>query len=147
MVIKNADGRKFEIKVKEIESIAHVKSLLEKKTGVPPHRQLLECNGIPLRDSTDIKDIDLINGIDFTEKIDFYIRTLTGQTLPVFRVNVNAKIEEISHFITMREGLPLESQRLLFEKKQVDIDRSRTLLDHGIKHGSNLQLCLKLSGS
>ena len=67
-----------------------------------------------------------------------YVKTLTGKTITLNGVDVSDTILFVKEEIQDKEGIPPESQRLIFAQTQ--LKNERTLQDYGIKEGTYRQL-------
>ena len=73
----------------------------------------------------------------------FFVRTLTGKSL-VFSYSADTKISDLKGKIQDAEQIPADQQRLVFQGKQLEDDR--TLADYGIQSSATLHLILRLRG-
>jgi len=72
-----------------------------------------------------------------------FIRTLTGKAV-THEVKKSDVISYLKHKIEYTEGIPVDSQRLIFDGKQGEDDR--TFADYNIRPESTMQLALRLRG-
>lgn len=71
------------------------------------------------------------------------VKTMTGKSLPI-DTEASETIEEVKSRIAEAEGIPIDQQRLIFGKRQLEDGRS--LSDYNIQRGAELTLCLRLRG-
>ena len=71
------------------------------------------------------------------------IKTLTGQNI-IFDVNPTTTILEVKEKINVRQGIPLDQQRLLFN--EIILEDDKTLDYYNIKENSIIYLLLKIRG-
>ena len=83
-------------------------------------------------------EIDLVNN---TMKVN--LKTLTGRLLTIY-VEPSDTMETFKHFIQLEEGIPIEQQRLIFDGKQ--LENNRTFTDYNIERETTLHLVLRLVG-
>ena len=69
------------------------------------------------------------------------IKTLTGKTIFI-EINPSSTIEDVKERIQDSEGIPPDQQRLIFEKKL--LEDNRTLADYKITKTSTLYMILRL---
>ncbi|EFX82980.1 hypothetical protein DAPPUDRAFT_302125 [Daphnia pulex] len=79
-----------------------------------------------------------IKGQDNTEETASNGRTILCSISP------SAKVEDLMDMIRSKEGIPIELQRLIFQRTQ--LDNRKTLEDYNIKDESILHLVVKLRG-
>jgi large subunit ribosomal protein L40e len=72
--------------------------------------------------------------------LNIFIKTLSGKTLSL-DLKGNDKISTIKAIIQQREGVPVDTQRILFEGK--DLDNDRTIEECGVTKEAVLHLVLK----
>ena len=76
-------------------------------------------------------------------KILIHVNTLVGTRLTM-RIPPSTEVRLVKEAIELKEGLPIDRQRLIFSGKQLEDDR--TLEDYGITQEHTLHVILKLTG-
>lgn len=80
----------------------------------------------------------------FVDKnITIICKTLTGKKYPLV-VKLSDKIEVIQNQIYHKEGIPVKEQRLIFQGKQCD--DQKTVCSYGMDENSTVRLVLKMKG-
>ena len=70
-----------------------------------------------------------------------FVKTMTGKIFTLY-VDHSDTFEIIKYFILLKEGIPIDNQRFLFEGRQ--LEDYRTLADYNIQKESTLYLILRL---
>ena len=76
-------------------------------------------------------------------EILLYIKTLTGKTIEI-PCRLSDLVEELKQLIQDKEGIPPDQQRLIFDNKQIEDEK--TLNDYNIHDGDKIHLVLRLRG-
>ena len=93
--------------------------------------------------SSGIKNGDLIELKPRNNAFEVTIRTLTGKNIPLFLDSLDT-VHNMQILVYLVEKIPPDQQRLIFEGKQLELNK--TLADCNIKKESVVHLVLRLRG-
>ena len=88
-------------------------------------------------------NVPTILSTDYGSDIKLQVKTLTGKSLEM-ECSQDTTIESLKVLIQNKEGIPPDQQRLIFDSKQLENERS--LSDYGIKDNDIIHLVLRLRG-
>ena len=137
----------IELSLDPFDTIENLNKIVEKKTGkiISNFDYMLYGKSYIYEFNKMIKDYNLSqnNNILNLKKVEFfvYIRTLAGKTLIIVIDPLNT-IGELKEKICDSEGIEPDQQRLIFEGKQ--LEDNKTLADYNIKRESTLKMILRL---
>ena len=147
--IKTLTGQTIAMEVQLDERILNMKARVEEKEGIPKDQQRLFFGGQHLQDDRTLSDYNIRNEdtihmvLRFRGGMEIFIKTLNFKTIPL-HVEDSDTIENVKSMIEETEGIPAEQQRLIFESKQLENDK--TLSDYNIQRESLIYLVLSLRG-
>ncbi|CAF3650458.1 unnamed protein product [Rotaria socialis] len=142
--VKLPSGRNIELMMSPgFTTIEEVKSIIERQEGIPLYQQRLVFQGKLLENRRIVSDYD----IDFDNTVflfhldsgsmQIFVETPTVKTLTL-QADPSDTIKSVKRNITDIQHIRAEDQKLVFDGKQLDDDK--TLLDYRIKHKSKLHL-------
>ena len=96
---------------------------------------------IVINESTDETNNEIEEENDYKNKKKILIKTLTGKIVELY-LDDNDTILDVKKKICEKEGIPIEEQRLIFQGRQ--LEDNKTIEYYNISNESTLQLVLKL---
>ena len=139
--VKSITGKTILLNIKPSETIDHVKSLIEKREGIPKEHQRL-ISGKNLQNYKTISDYNIKNlstiymSLRLRSSMPIIIKTLSTKT--ILNVNPFDTISNIKKLIEDNKGIQSENQRLLFNGKS--LKNEKTLNDYNINRLSIIHL-------
>ena len=75
--------------------------------------------------------------------MQIFVKTVSGRTI-VFDIEGSETVNDLKEMIFEKDGIPLKSQRLLHQGKQ--LDSNRTLVESGVERESTIHIVMHLIG-
>ena len=131
------------LEVKASDTIQNVKVKINEIEGIPLDQQHLFFKNKPLEDGQNLSYYAVQSGDSLIlvsgggKDIRIFVRTVTGKTIPL-TVRTNFTIEYVKNMIEMKEGIPPESQQLIYAGRKME--DTKALSDYSVHMGVTLHL-------
>ena len=138
----------FALEVKASDIIEDIKVKIKEMEGIPLDQQHLFFKSKLLEDGHNLSYYGIQSG-DFLilasgggEDFTIFVKILAGKAIPL-TVRTNYTIEYVKNVIEMKEGIPADKQRLIYDRREME--DTKTLSDCSVHKESTLHLVERLT--
>ena len=150
LFVRALNGRTITVQVRDEDAVKHVKSLIFKKVGIPPHQQRIMSGVRPLRDEKRLKDYDLCSGctLDLSLRLlggmQIFVQTQSGKIITL-EVEPSDTVGFVKSKIQVKVGIPPEQQKLtLYHGRILEDERTLSYYNIDVHKETRLLLHIKL---
>jgi ubiquitin C len=141
--VKIQNGRTMIVEVPRNSNIQMIKSQIYKKQGIPICKQRLIYNTKELENDNTLSfyniqpESNLMLNLKLGGGVHIIVKTLEGTSVEI-DIDEEDTIETLKYKIYEKEGISVENQRLIYERKK--LDDHKTLSDYKMKEFSSIHL-------
>ena len=147
--IKRPNEKIFPFDISISETILNLKKKISKEEDIPVDNLEMEYNNIKLDNKKALLDYNIpsqsiIEAYFYNnDGFQLFVKTLTGKTITL-SAQPYYKVIYIKEMIKLREGIPMDEQRLVFSG--IALEDNRTIAYFDIQKESTIHLVLRLRG-
>lgn len=154
IIVKTLTGKTIDLYLKGPRLVSDITDAIQEREGIPPDQQRLifagnyleptrTISGYNIRSGTTLHLVLRLRGDSASNAYITFVKTLTGKTLTI-QSDPAWTIARLQAAIQDTEGIPPDQQRIIYQGKQLEPDR--TLSSYNLMHESTVHLVLRLRG-
>lgn len=146
--VKFLKGKIITLNTDLSDTVSSLKAKICNQESIPSYKHYLVFKNSRLEDFNclsfyDIQNESVLELLPNFRGMQIFIKYLTG-AVSLLDVEPSYRIEDVKSEIYIKEGFPIEEQRLIFAGKQ--LEDSRRLNEYGIQKESTIYCVLRLKG-